>query len=147
MDINIGNGTIKSGSFQLKYSLSKILPYETKNCKYNPVKEINPDDEMIINKDINYYFLPFPNMKEETYDKWKFYNKTHSLLLGPIFVPYLWRIFPYRKIWNERRFREILESTKSVIVYSNRVRDHLLSRTKNMDLINKIIIFRACTYI
>ena len=51
------------------------------------------------------------------------------------------------KYWKERRFREILQSIKAVVVHSKRVRDHLASRSNNADLLNKFILFRPCTYL
>ena len=111
-----------------------------------PVKKIKPTIETINKNEVDYFMLSDPIMREETYDKWKFYNKTHSLLLGPAFLPHLWYKFPNNIFWNERRYKEILQSIKAQLVHSDRVRDHLLTRSNNQDLINKFIIFRACTH-
>ena len=86
-------------------------------------------------------------MSEYIYDSWKNYNRTNSLLLGPCFVPNCWSKFPMDIYWKERRFREILQSIKAVVVHSKRVRDHLASRSNNTDLLNKFILFRPCTYL
>ena len=137
----------RRGPSQLHYSLSKVLPYETKNCKFMPVKQIDPTEETINKKYVDYFLLCDPIMEEQTYDKWKFYNKTHSLLLGPAFLPHDWNDFPCNKFWNERRYKEILKSIKAEVVHSDRVRDHLLNMSNNQEFINKFINFRACTQI
>ena len=146
VDLRDASQEKRRGSSQLQYSISKVLPYETKNCKFMPVKEIEPTNETIYKKEVDYFLISDPVMEEQTYDKWKFYNKTNSLLFGPIFLPHIWNKFPNNKFWNERRYREILQSIKAELVHSERVRDHLLTRSNNQDLINKVIIFRACTH-
>lgn len=85
-------------------------------------------------------------MKEDKFNLWKLYNRTKSLLLGPVFVPISWFAFPIKNHWKERKFREILTSVKAIVVHSNRVRDHLATRSHNTDLLNKFILFRSCTY-
>ena len=72
-------------------------------------------------------------------------NKAQTLLLGPNFVPLSWNDFPNQKHFRERKFREILESIKGLIVHSIRVRNHLATSSNTTDLLNKFIILRACT--
>ena len=132
------------GPVQLQKGIRKVLPYKTKKCSFIPVNGIYPTKEK---KDVNYFFLSFPCMREYIFDKWKFYKRANSLLLGPCFVPNYWSKFPMNVYWKERRFREILQTIKAVVVHSNRVRDHLASKSNNTDLLNKFILSRPCTYI
>ena len=131
------------GPRQLQRGLSKILPYKTKHCKFIPVDGIN---FLNLTKNIDYYFSTSPNINEKIYNKLKQNNKVHSLLLGPLLVPIKWFRFPNIYHWEERRFRDILSSVKGVVVHSIRVRDHLAKRSNTIDLLNKFIIFRACSY-
>ena len=95
---------------------------------------------------IFYFFFPFPQITESSYDNLAKKNKTKKILLGPIFVPIFWNNFPDNNIWCERRFSEILNNVKGIVVHSNRIRDYLaqkLNTSKNY--INKFKIVRPCT--
>ena len=131
----------RGGPAMLINGISKALPYETKYCKFVPLDGIYPSDK----KEIDYYYFPYPSMGENTYEEWKNIQRANSLLLGPAFIPANWREFPNNKYWPERRFKEILSTIKGIIVHSERVRDHLIEKSKTQDLINKFIILRPCT--
>lgn len=62
-------------------------------------------------------------------------------------MPNIWRLFPNKKIWKERRFTEILKQVKGIAVHSKRVRNYLSKRTNTSNLFNKFTIIRACTNI
>ena len=93
----------------------------------------------------DYFYLPFPCMSESCYDKWKSIGRANSLLLGPCFVPGKWKYFPYKGFWTERRFREILETIKGLVVHSTRIRKHLSTRSNTTDLLHKYKFLRPCT--
>ena len=132
----------KGGPIILQRGISKVLPYETKYCKFIPADEINPKNI----KYIDYFLITLPTMNEKIYGKWIKIKRVNSLLLGPNFVPISWYKFPDTNIWHERRYREILSSIKGVVVHSYRVRDHLMIKSNTQDLINKYILLRSCSY-
>lgn len=145
IEVDISKAKFEGGGpVQLQKGISKVLPYQTKKCLFVPVDGIEPTKNK---KNVDYFYLSFPCMIEQTYDLWKHYNRTNSLLLGPCFVPNHWSRFPVNIYWKERRFREILQSIKAVVVHSTRVRDYLASRSNNLDLLNKFILLRPCTYL
>ena len=66
--------------------------------------------------------------------------------MGPVFVPLLWNNFPDNNIWKERRFSQILNNVKGIVVHSNRVRDYLTKKSNiSQDIIKKFKISRPCT--
>ena len=95
----------------------------------------------------NYYYIPSPRFTESIYNKWVKIKKANKLILGPIFVPRIWRNFPNKKIWKERRFSEILKQVKGIAVHSKRVKNYLSKRSNTLSLINKFKIIRSCTNI
>ena len=115
----------KGGPIVLQRGISKVLPYESKYCKFIPANGIYPNDI----KNIDYFFITLPSMNENIYNKWIKINRVNSLLLGPNFVPNDWFKFPNINIWHERKFREILSAIKGIVVHSNRVRDHLMIKS------------------
>ena len=131
------------GPVQLQKGISKVLPYKTKKCRFIPRDGIRPTRNR---EEINYFFKTSASMSERAFERWKFYKRAHTLLLGPCFVPNFWSRFPMDIFWKERRFREVLLTIKGVVVHSTRVRDHLASRSNNTDLLNKFILMRPCTY-
>ena len=130
------------GPVQLAKALRDVLPYETNKCKFIASKSMTPNNAK--NK-TNYFYLPFPCLAESVYDEWNRINRSKSLLLGPCFVPNLWNIFPYKGFWNERRFREILQTIKGLVVHSKRIRKHLSTRSNTTDLLHKYKFLRPCT--
>jgi hypothetical protein len=97
--------TIKGGGPKhFIQGLHHILPYKTRKCNFISSKNIYP----LKGKDnSNYYYIPFPQYNESTYNKWIKIKKVNKLILGPIFVPNFWTSFPNKKCWKERRFPEI----------------------------------------
>ena len=89
--------------------------------------------------------MPYPCISESFYDEWDKINRSNSLLLGPCFVPSFWNLFPYKGIWKERRFREILGKIKGIVVHSERIRKHLSTRSNTTDLLYKYKFLRPCT--
>ena len=134
-----GEGPIKTVK-----SLKDALPYETKECKFIPSESITPINGK--NKS-DYFYLPFPCFSESVYNEWIKINRSKSLLLGPYFVPNLWNYFPYQSFWNERRFKEILNTIKGVVVHSKRIRKYLSIRSNTTDLLHKYKFLRPCTNI
>ena len=103
---------------------------------------------MILNKrnGDNYFFLPFSEITESFYDNLVNNNKTNKIFIGPVFVPILWNNFPDNNIWKERRFYEIINNFKGIVVHSNRVRDYLSKKSNiSQDIIKKFKIARPCT--
>ena len=145
--IEVDLSIIKSqggGPVQLQRGISKILPYETQYCKFFPVDSINITN---LTKNIDYFYISYPNINEKSYNECLFKNKANTLILGPSFVPNNWFHFPDLKYWKERKFKEILREIKAVAVQSIRVRDHIALKSNSKDLLKKFIISRSCTYI
>ena len=135
----IGNG----GPSKLVQGIKDILPYNTNRCTFIPLKNI-----FHINKihRADYFFLPYPEIKESFYDNLVIMNKTNKILIGPCFVPSFWKSFPDNSIWKEKRFLEILNNVKGIVVHSNRVRDYLAQKSNSsQDNMKKFKIARPCT--
>jgi hypothetical protein len=93
----------------------------------------------------NFFFLPNSEITESFYDNMNI-DRINKMLIGPCFVPSNWNNFPDNNFWNERRFSEILNNVKGIVVHSNRVRDHLATKSNiSQDKIKKFIIVRPCT--
>ena len=122
--------------------MSQILPYQIKNCRFFASKSISPINGK--NKS-DYFYLPFPCISESVYNEWNRINRANSLLLGPCFVPNNWNSFPNPLFWKERRFREILQTIKGLIVHSKRVSNYLSKRSNTTDLYYKFKFLRPCT--
>ena len=131
------------GPIQLCRGISRALPYENKDCKFIPLKEINFFN---LNKHFNYYYISYPFIKQMHFEKLRENNMVQTLLLGPNYVPVNWKHFPQKKYYREKNFREILLSIKALVVHSQRVRDHLAKKSNTTDLFHKFIFLRACTY-
>ena len=130
------------GPVQLSKALRDVLPYETEKCRFIASRSMTPKNGK--NK-TDYFYLPFPCLAESVYEEWSRINRSQSLLLGPCFVPINWNLFPYKGIWKERRFREILETIKGLVVHSKRIREHLSTRSNTTDLLYKYKFLRPCT--
>ena len=124
--------------------LNDILPYKTKNCNFIPSRNIYPIKGK---RKTNFYYIPFPHISEQMFNKWINIREVNKLILGPCFVPYKWRLFPNKKIWKERNFIEILKRVKGIAVHSVRVRNYLSKRVNAIKLLNKFKIIRPCTNI
>jgi len=132
------------GPIQLQKAISKVLPYETRHCKFIPANGIYITN---LPKKINYFYLSYPQISEKDFNESLINNMAKNLLLGPSFAPSNMKKFPNHRLWPERRFREVLESIKAFVVHSIRIRDFMASKSNNNDLINKFIILRPCTYV
>ena len=122
--------------------IKNILPYNTKKCSFSSLHKIINFNK----KNVHYYFFPFPQITESFYDNLAKKNKTKKIILGPIFVPIFWNNFPDNNIWCERRFSEILNNVKGIVVHSNRIRDYLVQKINtSKNYINKFKIVRPCT--
>lgn len=132
------------GPVQLVKGLSQVLPYKTNNCRFIPSRSIN----LINTKNkSNYFYLPAPYIDENGFNEWNRINRSHSLLLGPCYVPIFWNAFPIQSHWRERNFRYILTTIKGYVVHSTRVRKHLSTRSNTTDLLHKFKFLRPCTNI
>jgi hypothetical protein len=98
-------------------------------------------------KNSHYYFIPYPKFNESIFNKWIKIKKVNKLILGPIFVPEIWELFPNKNIWKEKIFTKILRQVKGIAVHSKRVRNYLSLRTNTKNLIKKYKIIRPCTNI
>ena len=130
------------GLIALTKALRDVLPYENKKCKFISAKNLTPINGKNKTK---YFYLPYPCISQNTYKEWIGINRAKSLLLGPCFVPSNWNNFPNKRYWSERDFKEILQTIKGVVVHSNRIRDHLSTRSNTTDLLSKFKILRPCT--
>ena len=127
----------------LQKGINKILPYNSKKCKFIKAEKIDPTKR---NK-VDFFFISLPSIKKSEFEQWKRYNRANSLLLGPSFIPKIWFKFPLSNVWEEKNIRDILKYTKGIVVHSKRVRDYLAKKSNTTALVNKFIILRACTYI
>lgn len=143
IEVDISGGFIgQSGPAMYVKGINDILPYNNGKCLFIPSKNINPINGK---NTTDFFFIPFPQLTENIYYKWKHIRKANNLLLGPIFVPIFWNNFPNKKYWMERKFRQILKSVKGILVHSNRVRDYLAQKSFAEKMIKKFKIIRPCT--
>ena len=98
------------GPVELQKGISKVLPYESKYCKFIPFDGINITN---LPSNIDFFYISYPSITEQSYMKCLHENKLKKIILGPVFVPANWFRFPNLKLWKERRFREILISLKA----------------------------------
>ena len=94
---------------------------------------------------IDFYYIIFPRFNEKNYKTLVNTKLIEKYIIGPTFVPVKWNKFPQRKIWKEKRFSEILNNVKGLVVHSNRVINHLARRSNTTKYKNKFILVRACT--
>jgi hypothetical protein len=134
----IGEG----GPAKFVRGMKELLPYNTSSCSFISSEGIYPINGK--NKS-DYFYLPFPLMSEAIYNEWINVSRASSLIIGPCFVPSYWNSFPNKNIWKEKRFREIITTIKGLVIHSNRVKEHLSTRSNTTDLNNKFIVVRACT--
>lgn len=134
----------KTGGGPTKFieGIDNILPFNISNCRFIASKTIFPINSL--NKS-DYFFLPFPRYNESIFNEWIKIRKARKLILGPVFVPIFWRDFPNKYIWNERRFKEIINRIKGIGVHSNRVRNYLAQKSNTLDKIEKYKIIRPCS--
>jgi hypothetical protein len=143
IEVNISGSEGERGPSKFIKGIKDILPYYSYgNCFFVSSNGINPINGK--NKS-DFFFLPYSRFSNFIYNEWVNIGKVNRLILGPIFVPNLWRIFPNKRIWYEERFPEILQSVKGIGVHSTRVRDYLAKRSNTTDMISKFIIIKPCT--
>ena len=95
----------------------------------------------------DYIYIPFPHFNESIYNESVKNKQVKKLILGPIFVPIIWKHFPNKNVWKERRFSDIIKEVKGIGVHSNRVRDYLAQKSNTTDMIEKFKIIRPCSNI
>jgi hypothetical protein len=134
----------RGGPLNFIKGIYDILPYNTSKCNFISSENINPSKEK---NNSNYYFIPYPKFNESIYNKWINIKKVNKLILGPIFVPELWGLFPNKNIWKEKRFSKILRQVKGIAVHSKRVRNYLAIKSNTVNLNKKFKIIRPCTNI
>ena len=121
--------------------INNILPFITNNCIFSSKEYINN----ILQPD--YFYFPWPKFDERDFDFLLNKNLINQYILGPTFVPTYWPYFPLTNNWKEKRFSEILNITKGIVIHSKRVRDYLAQRSNTTNNLKKYIIMRACTNI
>ena len=72
------------GPIQLQKGISKVLPDETKYCKFISANGINITN---LSKNIEYFYLSYPQISEEDFNESVINNIAKKLLLGPSFAP------------------------------------------------------------
>lgn len=58
--------------------LHDILPYKTKKCNFIPSRNIYPIKSK---KKTNFYYIPFPHISEQMFNKWINIRKVNKLLV------------------------------------------------------------------
>ena len=119
--------------------INKILPLHLDNCSFFPSSFFN----FIFQPD--YYYVPIFNFKENNFQKLVEHKIINKYIFGPNFVPQIWFSFPNKDFWFERRFPEILNKTKGIVVHSKRVSQYLAEKSNTFYNIRKFKIVRACT--
>ena len=143
IEVNISGSEGERGPSKFIKGLKDILPYYSfYNCNFVASKDLNPINGK---KKSDFFYFPAARFNEFIYNELVKNAKINKFILGPIFVPLIWELFPNRNIWYEQRFPEILKSVKGIGVHSNRVRNYLAKKSNTTDKINKFIIIRACT--
>ena len=131
------------GPSVLTRGIKEVLPYQTGKCTFLPSDDtIYP---IYAKNKTDFFYLPNPRLAESVYNEWIHINETHRLIMGPMYAPTKYFLFPDPKIWSEKRYNEVLNAIKGFCVHSERVRDHLAKRSNTTDMIDKYIISRACT--
>ncbi|OUM57159.1 hypothetical protein PIROE2DRAFT_17928 [Piromyces sp. E2] len=145
VDVSPASSTRNSGPFSLIRSINEVLPYKTDDCKFIPNSKGIGLNNAYGSSD--YLYIILPGLSESEYDKLVEKKVIGKFILGPTFVPSNWNKFPIQNHWKEKRFKEILSSVKSIVVHSDRVRDHLAERSNSTSLLNKFAHLRPCTNI
>ena len=142
IEVDVHGSEGKLGPSVLTRGIKEVLPYQTGKCTFIPSDTIYP----IYSKNkTDFFYLPNPRLPESVYNEWISINETHRLIMGPMYAPTKYFLFPDPKIWSEKRYNEVLNAIKGFCVHSERVRDHLAKRSNTTDIIDKYIISRACT--
>ena len=144
IEVDVSVTSHNGGPSNFIKGIHDILPYNISKCNFISSENIYPSKG---NKNSNYYFIPYPQFNESIYNEWIKIKKVNKLILGPIFVPDFWGLFPNKNIWKEKRFSKILRQVKGIAVHSKRVRNYLSIKTNTVNLNKKFKIIRPCTNI
>ena len=144
IEVDVSITSHRGGPSNFIKGIQDILPYNTSKCYFISSENIYPSKGK---ENSNYYFIPYPKFNESIYNKWIKMEKVNKLILGPIFVPDFWGLFPNKNIWKEKRFSKILRQVKGIAVHSKRVRNYLSIKTNTENLNKKFKIIRPCTNI
>lgn len=142
IEVDISGITGLRGPSIFNKGIYEILPYNISSCNFissNSIYPINSKNRT------NYFYIPYPRLKEDIYNEWIKINGTNKLILGPNFVPVNWFSFPNKNYWEERRFPEIINEVKGIAVHTNRVKNHLIQKSNTQNMRNKYINIRPCT--
>ena len=142
IEVDVSGSKDNLGPSVLTRGIKEVLPYQTGKCTFIPSNTIYP---IYAKNKTDYFYFPNPRLTESVYNEWIHINETHRLIMGPMYAPTKYFLFPNPNIWSEKRYNEVLNSIKGFCVHSERVRDHLAKRSGTTDIINKYIISRACT--
>ena len=137
-DISAINSRHGPGTF-IK-GINQILPFHWRKCCFASSLFIKNNN---FHPDL--YFVPRPFINEKQFKELLKKKLIEKYILGPIFVPKNWNLFPNKKVWKERKFIDILNLTKGIAVHTTRVRDYLSNKTKTIKMKQKYIIIRPCT--
>ena len=136
-DINAINSKYGPGNFIR--SVNQELPFNWGKCCFISSKHIKkyfyPD----------FLLIPRPLLSKQQFIEFIRLKIIDKLILGPIFVPVKQNNFPNKKIWKEKKFKDLLSLTKGIAVHSNRVKEYLMEKTNTFKLENKFKIIRPCT--
>ena len=144
IEVDISGNEGERGPSKFIRGLKDILPYNNSKCFFISSEHITPSKG---SDKSDFFFIPSSRFSKQVYNKWITQKKASKLILGPIFVPILWDLFPNKEIWYERDFSQIIRTVKGIGVHSNRVRNYLSQRSNTIDMIKKFIIIRPCTNI
>jgi len=136
-DISAINSKYGPGNFIR--AVNQVLPFNWGKCCFISSKHIKkyfyPD----------FFLIPRPFLNQRQLIEFIRLKIIDKFILGPIFVPKKWNDFPNKKIWKERKFKDLLNLTKGIAVHSKRVKDYLMEKTNTFKLEHKFIIIRPCT--
>lgn len=134
-----GPGSLLIGLNQSAKHFKGKCIFETGPINYRQIEENNDKK----------YFLYFPNPYFFCKHIPQMYKrnpeKLNNVFFGPFLVPMGWYSFPKKRYCAERHFSQTLDMSGSVIVHSDRVRDHLVNKSGTENKKHKIGIMRACS--
>lgn len=115
IDITFNKG--ERGPYKFINSINDILPYSKNKCIFIPSKLKYPIKPKYKS---DYIYIPFHRFNESIYKESVKNKEVNKLILGPIFVPNIWKRFPNKDVWKERRFSNIIKEVKGIGVHSKR---------------------------
>ena len=144
IEIDVSSNKGGRGPTKFINGINEILPFTINNCHFISSSIITPINSK--NKS-DFFYIPFPRFNESVYNEWVKIKEVNKLILGPIFVPHIWKSFPNLNIWKERRFSDIINFVSGIGVHSNRVKDYLAQKSNTTNMIKKYKIIRPCSNI